>query len=138
MNRSSSDPVRDWEIRDALRATAPVPNDVDWTRLRRSIEDRATLELARRRAARVRRERARWMRPLVPAAAAAGLAVVITFQALMPLRGGADDSVEATGIAALRPVFEEVLGAPLTEAELDLLLGEVNADRLVVAALASY
>lgn len=132
MNDSSSDPIRDWALRDALRDLDPGPDDVDWVRLRRRIEDRAELPLARRRS---RRSRARWRRPLFPGLAAAGLAAVLTFQIVGAGGGGLDDPTQEGGMAALRPVFEEVLGAPLSEAELNLLLGEVSADRLVLATL---
>jgi hypothetical protein len=133
MNDSSSDPIRDRVLRDALREVDDLPTDVDWVRLRRSIQDRAALPLARRRS---RRDRVRWIRPLVPSLAAAGLAAVLSLQLTGVGGGGIDDPAEEGGVAALRPVFEEVLGAPLSEAELDLLLGEVSADRLVLATLA--
>lgn len=134
MNEFLRDPEPDPRLRHALGSLDEPPLEaVDWERLRGSIRERAALPLARRRREQQRPAR-RWLRPLVPAAAAAALALVIGSYVAGPTpEPAAEPIATATGF---RPVVEEVLGIPLSEEELDLLFGPVSADMLVVAALA--
>jgi hypothetical protein len=133
MNEYTNDPARDARLREALGSLDPLPAaEVDWNRLRTSVAARAELPLARRR--RGQRERLRWMRPVVPAAAAAGLALVVATQMFQP--GSNPALVAGNDVPAdFHPVVEQVLGTEISEFELDLLFGQVDADQLAVAAV---
>jgi negative regulator of sigma E activity len=132
MNEPLRDPAPDPELRQALASLEPAPIDeVDWALLRGAIRDRAALPLAQRR--RAQRTIPAWRRPLVPMAAAAGLALIVSTQLFRPATTG--DVARADAQAGFRPVVEEVLGAQISETELDLLFGQVSADMLVVAAV---
>jgi hypothetical protein len=133
MNEPIRDPAPDPELRQALASLeAPPLAEVDWARLHGSIHDRATMTLARRR--RDRRSTPAWVRPLVPMAAAAGLALVVSTQLFWPA-GPPHDGTPGEVPAEFHPVVEQVLGASISETELDLLFGQVSAEMLVVAAV---
>jgi hypothetical protein len=127
------DPAPDPELQKALGALdEPSLAEVNWERLQASIRDRAELPLARQR--RTQRSAARWLRPAVPIAAAAGFALAV---ATGVFQSGSEPTLASNGEvpASFHPVVEEVLGSYISEYELDLLFGEVSAEMLVVAAL---
>jgi hypothetical protein len=130
MNEITRDPAPDPELREVLGSLDRPPlQEVDWERLRTSVNARAELPLARRRRA---ASGTRWLRPMLPAAAAAALAVVVTTQLFRTEPQGVE---MANGDWGFHPVVEEVLGTSISEAEMDLLFGQVSADMLVVAAV---
>lgn len=132
MNEHMHDPSPDPELRRALGSLSTPPVEaVDWARMQHSIRERVELPLARRR--RVRGTVARWVRPILPLTAAAGLALLIVVGVVAP--GDEGPNVAAASPQGFHPVVEEVLGITLSEAEYDLLFGDVSADLLVVAAV---
>lgn len=136
MNEMNHDPARDPQLADALRTYGEPPAaEVNWQALRSSINERAELPLARRRHERKQKSQVRWLRPLVPLAAAAGVALAL---GLNVIGSGPDaepqDGTQATGI---RPLVEEVLGAQISESEFDLLFGGSSTDALLLAAASS-
>lgn len=133
MNERTRDPAPDPQLRQALASLdEPPAAQVDWERLRASIHERAELPLARRR--RDQRTGTRWLRPVLPAAVAAGLALIAGIRLFSPAPG--DTEVAGTDLpAGFHPVVEQVLGTEISEFELDLLFGQVSADVLVVAAI---
>jgi anti-sigma factor RsiW len=133
MNEPLRDPAPDPELRQALASLGTPPfDDVDWARLRGSIHERAAMPLARRR--RSQRSTQGWTRPMIPVAAAAGFALVVSTSLFWP-SGQTGDGAVAEVPGEFRPVVEQVLGARITDLELDLLFGQVSADMLVVAAV---
>jgi hypothetical protein len=136
MNDFTHDPVPDPELAIALRDLEQAPYDeVDWGALHRSITERAELPLARRRL----RPRRRWgSRVLVPAAAAAGLILAIGIQVVGPAPGSGEDLAGVPAANGLRTMVEEVLGSAISDAELDVLLGDVSTDGLVIAAVTDW
>jgi hypothetical protein len=133
MNEITRDPMPDPELRELLGALdAPPAAEVDWERLRASVNERAELPLARRR--RTQRSGSRWLRPVLPAAAAAALAAIVATQIFRTEPAGVEAGNGDVAIG-FHPVVEEVLGTSITEMEMDLLFGQVSADMLVVAAV---
>ncbi|MBA4157560.1 MAG: hypothetical protein H0X65_08800 [Gemmatimonadetes bacterium] len=131
MKEPMHDPSPDPELRQALGSlSSSPPAEVDWVRMRQSVRERAELPLARRR---LRRKVAGWARPILPVAAAAGLALLIAIRGVAP--GDESPEVAIASPQGFHPVVEEVLGIVLSEAEFDLLFGDVSADLLVVAAV---
>jgi hypothetical protein len=131
MNDHMLDPAPDPRLQQALSSLDEPPLDrVDWERLRATTIDRAALPLARRR--REQRHRPRWLRPVLPAAMAAGLALAVGTSLF---RSGDADRTGTDVPTGFHPVVEQVLGTEISEAELDLLFGVVDADLLVVAAV---
>jgi hypothetical protein len=125
MNRDDLrfDPPPDPRLQAALRdLEGDAPHEqVDWQALRGAISARAEMPLARRR--RVRRTAARgWMRPLIPAAAAAGLATLV----LLGTRGDDPASLGETAVRGAVPVefvsAEEALRADLSDDEFVVLV----------------
>jgi hypothetical protein len=111
------DPPRDAELAARLRELETTrPGDrVDWTRLRRTTLVRAADALARLRQRGSWWEyAARWARPAIPLAAAAGLALAVLLGTLHVPQG-------AVGPLATLPFLEEVLIAPIPEPEAQLL-----------------
>jgi hypothetical protein len=130
MTNFDRDPAPDPQLKQLLGSLGEPPmSEVDWDRLRGSIRARAELPLARRRRAhRVRP----WLRAALPTAAAAGLALAVATNLFGP---GTPPNGWVAGDDAFHPVIEEVLGASLSEFEVDLLFGQVSADMLAVAAV---
>jgi hypothetical protein len=120
MNEVNDDPMSpDPRLGAALRwvaGDAPM-EEVDWSALRGAIRDRSELPIARLRA---RRRRARWTRPLIPLAAAAGIGAV----ALLGGRLGLQPDPAPVRTAAAAPAVspEEVLTSNLPDEEFRLLV----------------
>jgi hypothetical protein len=107
-------------------------DDVDWATMRTNIRNRAALPLARRRA--LRAASPRWVRPLIPIAVAASIAVVLWTGDF----GGGDSAVTniapVTVGAALQPTIQEALLADVTEQEFRLLVADNDSDALLMIA----
>lgn len=114
-----------------LRAE-PLP-EVDWDRLRRSINERAELPLARRRGG-----RARWLpRPLVPIAVAASIAFGLYLgPGVMEEMRVQDPSAQIAIDFDEERILSEALGGDLTEQEFRLLVtGRSNPEHLLAFAI---
>jgi hypothetical protein len=130
-------PQPDPQIGAALRALHREPplEEVDWEALRGSIRDRAALPMARRR----KRAAAppRWVRPLLPLAVAASVALALWIGT--ELGEGRLDTIaveRSAAPAAAEPSVEEVFGADLSEQEFRLLVSErANPDELLLVAV---
>jgi len=110
----------DASLAAALRSVAPAApvEEVDWGRLHAALHDRAALPLARRRRAARLKRAVRWAALAVPAAAAAGVALVV----LPEPRSSAS--------------VEEVVHASLPAGELDhLISGRAEREALLLAAV---
>ena len=130
----TNDPARDLELAGELNALGGEPpvEAVDWERLRGSIRDRAALPLARRRSA-GRGTLSRWVRPALPVVAAASVLLALVVQ-WGPVR--TETGVEPTVAGGVRPVAEDVLGAPIPQREWELLLAtRADTDALLLAAV---
>lgn len=131
------DPAPDPRLQKALRDLDGEPplEQVDWVALRRSISDRAEMPLARRRRAQRTAPR-RWLQLLIPAAAAAGLALVAIFGVS---RSGSDAAPLVSASEAARTGFitaEEALRADLSDDEFVLLVaGLDDSDALLRLAV---
>ncbi|HEX2090767.1 MAG TPA: hypothetical protein VHG28_00140 [Longimicrobiaceae bacterium] len=138
MEELSRDPAADPRLAAALRNLDPPPaGEVDWERLRASLRARAELPLARRRRTARLRTAARWARVVVPAAAAAGLALAVQTRALRPVGGPQSSGRVAGDIGAGRPALvDEVVYASYPAQEVDRLIsGRAEADALLLAAV---
>jgi hypothetical protein len=118
----------------ALRwAEGEVPVDeVDWSAMRTTIRSRAALPLARRRAS----AKPRWVRPVIPIAAAASIAVLLWAGGIgRDGPTGAAVSVAAPG-ATYQLSIQEALLADMSEQEFRLLVSDRNDpdDLLMIAA----
>jgi hypothetical protein len=119
----------------ALRwADGEVPmDDVDWAAMRTNIRHRASLPLARRRA--LEAASPRWVRPLLPIAAAASIAALLW-------TGGLDfgastilDMAPVTVGAAYPSTIQEALLSDVSDQEFRLLMaGRNDADELLLIA----
>lgn len=119
----------------ALRwAEGEVPMDeVDWVAMRTNIRGRAALPLARRRA--LEATSPRWVRPLVPIAAAASIAVLLWTGALDFGGAATVDVAPVTVTAVNQPTIREALLSDVSEQEFRLLMAERNdADELLLIA----
>jgi hypothetical protein len=133
MNDILRDPAPEPRLQQALASLdEPPAAQVEWDRLRASIHERAELPLARRR--RDQRSGTRWLRPMLPAAMAAGLALFVGTRLFSPAPADTDVA-RADTPTGFHPVVEQVLGSEISEFELDLLFGQIDADMLVVAAV---
>jgi hypothetical protein len=118
----------------ALRWTdGEVPlDDVDWAAMRTNIRNRAALPLARRRA--LRAASPRWVRPLIPIAVAASIAVLLWTGDF----GAGDPTVAniapVTVGATLQPTIQEALLADVSEQEFRLLVADNDSDALLLIA----
>ncbi|HEX6927229.1 MAG TPA: hypothetical protein VF167_17525 [Longimicrobiaceae bacterium] len=103
--------------------------EVDWAEMRSNIRQRASLPLARRRALQVASPR--WVKPLIPLAAAAGLATVFWLGI-----GREDSSLPAsTPVAVATPVsIQEALLSDVSDQEFRLLVADRDADELLMIA----
>ena len=103
--------------------------EVDWAEMRSNIRPRASLPLARRRAMQVASPR--WVKPLIPLAAAAGLATVFWLGI-----GREDSSLPAsTPVAVATPVsIQEALLSDVSDQEFRLLVADRDADELLMIA----
>lgn len=109
---------------------APL-QEVEWDSLRRNIRDRAAFNLAQRRTS--RRARGRWIRPLVPLAAAASVAMAVWLGG----GGGAgtNTTAELAGSGQARHASEEVLFTELSEQEFRMVVsGRSNPNELLMIA----
>lgn len=129
------DPAPDPQLQAALRSLEGEPpvEQVDWEALRRRITERAELPLARRR--RTNRQAHRWLRPFLPAAAAAGLVLAVFFS----MRGPGETPALPAGDEP-RPesvvTVEEALRADLSDQEFVLLVsGLEDSDELLRLAV---
>ena len=130
------DPTPDPQLAAALRSLEAEPplESLDWERLRGTLRERAELPLARRRgraaAGRVGdagRPRSRALRPLLPLAAAASIALAVWL-------GTGSGSPEGAPPAPL--TAEEVFGPDLSEQEFRLLVsGGGDPEALLLIAL---
>jgi len=111
----------------------PPMDQVDWEALRSSIGRRAELPLAQRRTRSARLRRV--IRPLVPLAAAASVALALWAGDRMGQPGGGAPFAERA--AAVESVSaEEVFQANVSEQEFQLMVsGHDNADALLLIAL---
>lgn len=116
-------------------AEGEVPvEEVDWAAMRTNIRSRAALPLARRRA--LHAASPRWLRPLLPLAAAAGIAVVLWTGGL-----GFDDTAptEVAPVSAgitVQPSIQDALLSDLSDQEFRLLVADRNdADELLMIAV---
>lgn len=126
----SAEPGRDPELEAYLRwAEGEVPtSEVDWDALRRSTRERAELALARRRSS---ARRARWLRPLVPLAVAAGVGALALFEPQRASQSPSPSDPAAGTMASL----EEVLRQDVSEQEFRLIVSErANPDDLLQIA----
>jgi hypothetical protein len=129
------DPPRDPELGVMLRTLADDGEAERLTALRASIRARAALPLA----ARAMRPgwmdvAARWARPALPLAAAAGVLLAV-------LVGALPDRTPSTGELAIAelPYLEDALAGDITDAEYQLLSGTgTGADALLQFALQEY
>lgn len=112
----------------------PPVHEVDWDRLRATVRARAELPLARRRSS-LSRVRG-WARPLVPLAAAAGVALAMwTGDRIGQKEAGAP---MAEGVIAAPPVItaEEAFQADLSDQEFQQVVsGRHNPDALLLLAI---
>lgn len=130
----NQDPRRDPELERALRAIGDEPplHEVDWDSLRAGIRARAELPLARRRAAPPARRAALWMRPLVPAALAAGIVLTL----VMRPGTGTGDADEPDGFDLI--VVEQALHADVSDPEFRMMVaGMDDADALLQIAVSA-
>ena len=133
MNEQELEP--DPVIGAALRwAEGEVPmDDVDWGAMRTNIRSRAALPLARRRA--LEAASPRWVRPLLPIAAAASIAAILWTGALDFGGASAVDVAPVTVTAANQASIREALLSDVSEQEFRLLMAERNdADELLLIA----
>lgn len=131
------DPQPDPQIAEALRALHREPplEEVDWEALRGCIRDRAALPLARRR--RQATTPPRWVRPLLPLAVAASVALALwvgtELGAVRPDAVAVGDSASAP---VVQPSVEAAFGADLSEQEFRLLVtGRADPEELLLIAL---
>lgn len=125
---------RDPMIGAALRwAEGEVPMDeVDWSAMRSSIRGRAEMPLARRRRARTRPTR--WLRPLIPLAAAASVAVLIWTGGVG--RDGPTTIAPSVVGTAYQISVQEALLADMTEQEFRRVVADRNdPDELLLIAV---
>ena len=118
----------------ALRwAEGEVPlDDVDWAAMRSNIRSRSSLPLARRRAIQVASPR--WVRPLLPIAAAASIAVLLWTGGL-DFGGSAPIDVAPVTVGANPASIREALLSDVSDQEFRLLMAERNdADELLLIA----
>ena len=118
----------------ALRwAEGEVPlDDVDWAAMRSHIRSRSSLPLARRRAIQVASPR--WVRPLLPIAAAASIAVLLWTGGL-DFGGSAPIDVAPVTVGANPASIREALLSDVSDQEFRLLMAERNdADELLLIA----
>jgi hypothetical protein len=130
----TNDPVPDPRLAEELNALDGEPpiGAVDWERLRGSIRERAALPLARRRSTGHEMLR-RWASPALRAAAAAAVLLALVLQ-WEPL--STEPGAEASVAGGVRPVAEDVLGAPIPQREWELLLAtRADTDALLLAAV---
>ncbi|CAN5584143.1 hypothetical protein BH24GEM3_BH24GEM3_14520 [soil metagenome] len=131
------DPAPDPQLQVALRALGEEPpvEQVDWEALRRSVNERAELPLARRRRAARSATAHRWLRPLIPTAAAAGLVLAVFFG----MRAPEDSRIAPPDAEAPQIGFvsaEEALRADLPDDEFILLVsGMANSEELLRLAV---
>lgn len=125
MNDFDREPAPDPELESALRSLDPPPVDVDWERLRRSVNGRAELPLARRRSA-SRAGRTPWAWAALPAAAAAAVALAL----LLP--GG---TVDAPGGEGSAPAAAGAPGTPMADPEMELLYAAVGSEDAILHAV---
>ena len=120
----------------ALRwSEGEVPlEEVDWNAMRSAIRERAAMPLARRR--KVQRGAPRWLRPLIPVAAAASIAVLV-WTGGIGREGPAGVAVPQA--ATEYPIsIEEALLADLSEQEFRLVVaGRSDPDELLMIAATS-
>ena len=118
----------------ALRwAEGEVPlDDVDWAAMRSNIRSRRSLPLARRRAIQVASPR--WVRPLLPIAAAASIAVLL-WTGGHDFGGSAPIDVAPVTVGANPASIREALLSDVSDQEFRLLMAERNdADELLLIA----
>lgn len=119
----------------ALRwAEGEVPlDDVDWSAMRTNIRNRAALPLARRRA--IHLASPRWVRPLLPLAAAASIAALAWTGAIGGDGPGAASMAPVTVGAAPQASIQEALLSDMSDQEFRLLMaGRNDADELLMIA----
>lgn len=115
-----------------LEGEVPVEN-VDWAVMRTNIRNRAALPLARRRAVRVASPR--WLRPLIPLAAAASVAVLLWTGGLDFDRPGTATVAPITVGANYATSIQEALLSDVSDQEFRLLMADGNdADDLLMIA----
>lgn len=125
---------RDPLVGAALRwADGEVPLDeVDWAAMRTTIRNRASLPLARRRA---RSVRPKWLTPLIPLAAAAGIAMVIWTGIPGSDAPGVNGTAVAASGAAYQLSMQEALLADMSEQEFRMFVAErSDPDALLMIA----
>ncbi len=119
----------------ALRwADGEVPLDeVDWAAMRSNIRGRASLPLARRRAIEVASPR--WVRPLLPIAAAASIALLL-WSGGLDFGGSAAIDVAPVTVGVAGPAsIREALLSDVSDQEFRLLMAERNdSDELLLIA----
>lgn len=133
MNEQELEP--DPVMGEALRlAVGDVPlEEVDWSAMRTNIRGRAALPLARRRA--LEAASPRWVRPLLPIAAAASIALVLWTGAFNLPGGPAINVAPVTVSAGQQASIREVLLSDVSEQEFRVLMAERNdADELLLIA----
>lgn len=115
-------------------AEGEVPmDDVDWAVMRTNIRGRAALPLARRRAMQVASPR--WLRPLLPLAAAAGIATIIWVGGFAGDNSSAMPVAPVTVGATLQPSIQEALLSDVSDQEFRLLMADRNdSDELLMIA----
>ena len=107
-------------------------DDVDWAAMRSNIRSRSSLPLARRRAIQVASPR--WVRPLLPIAAAASIAVLLWTGGL-DFGGSAPIDVAPVTVGANPASIREALLSDVSDQEFRLLMAERNdADELLLIA----
>jgi hypothetical protein len=121
---------RDPALGDALRSASPDPmnHPINWTAMRRAIDDRASTELSRRR---VQRRR---MRFALPASLAAGIALFFLAEQLPP-RTPATPTAGSTVPSQVS--IDELFDANVSEGQFRALLsGAADANDLLSIAAA--
>lgn len=117
------DPTPDPELESALRSLGPPPVEADWERLRRSVNERAALPLARRRTASRSGRFPGWARAALPAAAAATVALAVLLPAGRSDVPGEEESAPAVAVAP---------GTPMADPEMELLYAAVGSDEAIL------
>lgn len=112
---------QDPELGFALRLVEPDPPfaEVDWDALRSSIVARAELPLARRRTRSA--QISRWMRPLIPLAAAASIAMAV-WMADSPSNVGAPIADNSADLVAPSVSAEDLFQPELSDEEFRTLV----------------
>ena len=133
-NEMKQDELRpDPIIGAALRwAEGEVPlDDVDWSAMLTTIRNRAAMPLARRRSA--RRRVPRWVRPLIPIAAAASVAMVVWTGGIG--RAGPTPAAQQAAAVASQITIQEALLTDLSEQEFRVLVSaRTDPDELLMIA----